>query len=115
MINTIKNFISNMVKPYVGVPAPKVLKDDPWFGPAFISDANKEYLKQQEHEAFKEEAHKYYGTKEPENIHEMMYQMATNSQGTSLQRDPIEQPGGSENFHEGPGGWNSGNGWGNFS
>lgn len=114
MINTIKNFVRNMVKTHVGIPAPKVLKDDPWFGPAVISDANKEYLKEKEHENFKEEEHKHFETKEPENIHEIMYEMATASQGTSLQRDSIEKLGGSENFHEGPGGWNSGTGWGQF-
>ena len=38
-----------------------------------------------------------------------MYEMATKNQLTTLHIDP---PGGSENFHEGPGGWNSGNGWG---
>ena len=89
---------------YTGIPAPTVLEDDPWFGPAVISDANAEYQKL-ESEAFKEEAHKFYGTKEPEDIHEVMYQMATASQGTSVQRDPI---GGSESFQEGPGGWSSG-------
>ena len=89
---------------YTGIPAPAVLEDDPWFGPAVISETNKDYM-EREHEAFKEEAHKSYDTKEPENIHEVMYQMATASQGTSIQRDPI---GGSESFQGGSGGWSSG-------
>ena len=60
-----------------------------------------------ESEAFKAEALKYYGeqTNEPENIHEVMYQMSTSSGETTVQRDPI---GGSETFQEGPGGWQSG-------
>ena len=38
-----------------------------------------------------------------------MYEIATKNHNTTLDLNP---PGGSENFHEGPGGWNSGNGWG---
>ena len=37
-------------------------------------------------------------TKEPENIHQLMYEMATKSGATTLQLDPI---GGSENFQGG--------------
>ena len=96
--------------PFVGVPAPAYLEDDPWFGPAFISDANRDYM-EREHEAFKEEAHKHYGTQEPENIHEVMYQKATKNQNTTTQLNPL---GGSENFHQGPGGWNSGTGHNQF-
>ena len=50
-------------------------------------------------------------TKEPENIHEVMYQKATKNQNTTVQLNP---PGGSENFHEGPGGWTSGTGINQF-
>lgn len=32
------------------VPAPRVLSDDPWFGPAVISDANRIYIEQKEQE-----------------------------------------------------------------
>lgn len=93
--------------PYVGVPAPKYLEDDEWFGPAIISDANKDYM-QREYEAFKAEAHKFYGTqpesKESNDIHQVMYDMATQSSSTTIQLNP---PGGSENFH---GDWQSGAG-----
>ena len=34
-------------EPYIGVPAPTVLSDDPWFGPAVISDANRDYMEQE--------------------------------------------------------------------
>ena len=43
-------------------------------------------------------------TKEPENIHQLMYEIATKSGATTLQLDPIggseNFQGGSENFHE---------------
>ena len=50
-------------------------------------------------------------TKEPENIHEVMYQKATKNQNTTVQLNPR---GGSENFQSGPGGWTSGTGINQF-
>ena len=91
--------------PFTGIPAPRVLDDDHWFGSAVISDANKDYM-ELEFQAFKEEAHRHYKTKEPDNIHEVMYEMATKNAPTTLQLDP-PTAGGSENFQEG---WQSGSG-----
>ena len=85
--------------PYIGVPAPIIPNNDPWFNPPIVSEFNKDYM-ELEHQAFKEEAHKFYGTKEPENIHEVMYEMATKSFPTTLQLDP-PSIGGSENFQGG--------------
>ena len=83
---------------YTGVPAPAVLQEDPWFGPAVVSDANKDYM-EREYEAFRQDALNYYSdSKEPENIHQVMYEMATQNAATTLQLDPI---GGSENFQGG--------------
>ena len=50
-------------------------------------------------------------SKEPDNIHEVMYNLATKNQNTTIQLNP---PGGSENFQSGPGGWNSGTGQNQF-
>ena len=44
-------------------------------------------------------------TKEVENIHQVMYEMATKNQSGSWQET---LPGGSENFQSGPGVWASG-------
>ena len=84
---------------FVGVPAPRVLKEDEWFGPAPVSDANMDYM-EREYEAFKQDALNYYDqeTKEPEDIHQVMYELATKSGKTTTQLDPI---GGSENFQGG--------------
>jgi len=86
-------------EPYTGVPAPVVLVEDPWFGSAVVSDANKDYM-EREYEAFRQDAMNYYDyeTKEPENIHQVMYEMATKNAATTLQLNPI---GGSENFQGG--------------
>ena len=61
----------------------------------------KETIAKQEEE---EKRREYNG--EPCNMHQLMYEMATSNWNTVK-----ESQGGSENFQEGPGGWNSGNGW----
>ena len=85
-------------EPYVGIPAPAYLEEDPWFGPAPIrSEKQLDYMeqetfiKQQEHQ----ETH---STAESEDIHQVMYEMATQNSATTLQLNPI---GGSENFQGG--------------
>ena len=99
-------FDDDQEKSYVGVPAPVLNPVDEWFASPYgcatpaITEKQKEY---QGSEAFKEEAIKYY-SKEPDNIHEVMYDLATKSGATTLQLDPIggseNFQGGSENFHE---------------
>ena len=94
-------------KPFTGYPAPAILTNDPWFGPAPMSNKQKDY-----HEATErlhEDIRKQSEIVESENIHQEMYEIATRSWNTVA-----ETLGGSENFHEGPGGWNSGNGMGQF-
>lgn len=89
--------------------APKFLKDDHWFGPAFYSDMQRAEMLQ--HQSYKEEMKIKYTTytisgcdKKYDTIHEMMYAMSTSSGKTTVQLDPIggseNFQGGSENFHE---------------
>ncbi len=93
---------------YTGVPAPVYLKEDDWFGPApEYTEKQKDYMKL-ETEIKRQEFEKSFSV-EPNDIHQKMYEIATKNHNTTLDLNP---PGGSENFHEGPGGWNSGNGWG---
>ena len=84
---------------FVGVPAPKVLKNDPWFGEPVKSE------KQLEYEHINDDPHdgwwlrpEWQDPKEPDNIHEVMYDMATRCGKTTTQLDPV---GGSENFQGG--------------
>ena len=84
-------------EPYTGVPAPVVLTEDSWFGSAVVSDANTDYM-EREYEATKrlhDDIRKENDTKESDDIHQLMYEMATQNSATTLQLDPI---GGSENF-----------------
>ena len=84
--------------PYIGVPAPAYLEDDPWFGPAIVSDKGQDYMEKETEIKQQEEENRQYWTNEPEDIHQVMYEMATQSAATTLQLDPI---GGSENFQGG--------------
>ena len=84
---------------FIGIPAPKVLKNDPWFGEPVKSE------KQLEYEHINDDPHdgwwlrsEWQDPKEPDNIHEVMYDMATKSGKTTTQLDPV---GGSENFQGG--------------
>ena len=89
---------------YTGVPAPAYLKDDEWFGPSpEYTEKQKDYMVQ-ETEIKRQEFERSFSI-EPENIHQVMYEMATKSQSSSWQET---LPGGSENFQSGPGGWASG-------
>ena len=83
---------------YTGVPAPEVLQDDPWFGPAFVSDKGQDYMEKEAEIKQQEEENRQYWTNESDNIHQVMYEMATKSGATTIQLDPI---GGSENFQGG--------------
>ncbi len=101
-------YLTNNPSSYTGVPAPVYLKEDDWFGPApEYTEKQKDYMKM-ETEIKRQEFEKSFSV-EPNDIHQKMYEIATKNHNTTLDLNP---PGGSENFHEGPGGWNSGNGWG---
>ena len=93
--------------PYIGVPAPVYLEDDPWFGPAPIrSEKQLDYMEQETFIKQQQQQHQETHSVESEDIHQKMYDIATQNWNTVS-----ESQGGSENFQEGPGGWNSGNGW----
>ena len=87
--------------PYVGVPAPIMTPHDDWF-----EDPPKTEM-QMEYEHINDDPHDGWWLRpewqddksnEPENIHQLMYEIATKSSSTTLHLDPI---GGSENFQGG--------------
>ena len=95
---------------HTGVPAPAYLQEDPWFGPVpEYTEKQRDYMEMEFEMKKKEVEQRKETTKEPEDIHEIMYQMSQGNWNTV-----IESQGGSEHFHEGPGGWNSGTGMGQF-
>lgn len=85
-------------KAYVGVPAPVLNPVDEWFAspygyPSAITTKQKDYM-EQEIEVKRQEREENFFV-EPDNIHQLMYEIATKNQSTTLHLDPI---GGSENF-----------------
>ena len=96
-------------EPYVGVPAPILNPVDEWFASPYgcssaITEKQQDYMVQEAEIKKQEDENRQYWTKEPENIHQVMYEMATKSGATTVQLDPIggseNFQGGSENFHE---------------
>tara|TARA_R100001463_G_scaffold100599_1_gene155089 strand:- start:494 stop:889 length:396 start_codon:yes stop_codon:yes gene_type:complete len=86
--------------PYVGVPAPIVTPIDDWFSEPVININQQDYM-ERETEIKKQET---AFIAEPENIHEILYEIATQNSSTTLQIDPIGGSeifqGGSENVHQ---------------
>ena len=91
---------------YVGVPAPVLTPVDDWFSGSYgfateipITEKQKDYMERENEMKMAEDQ-----SKDPDNIHQLMYEMATKSGATTLQLDPIggseNFQGGSENFHE---------------
>ena len=95
--------------PYIGVPAPAYLKEDPWFPSLVHSEKQLDYMEQETEIKRQEEEVRLNETKESDDIHQKMYEIASKNWNTVA-----ETQGGSENFQSGPGGWNSGNGMGQF-
>ena len=107
-----KDEVKDEVKtePYIGVPAPLVPSEDPWFPSPIKTEQT--IIKETEMKVKEAEEKKNQPVaKEPDNIHEVLYNRATKNQSTTVQLDP---PGGSENFQSGPGEWSSGNGMNQF-
>ena len=99
------HFDDDQDKAYVGVPAPVLTPVDDWFSGPYgfaaeipITEKQKDYMEREKEMKMADQS------KEPDNIHQLMYEMATKSGATTLQLDPIggseNFQGGSENFHE---------------
>ena len=96
--------------PYVGVPAPAYLEIDPWFSPPVLSEKQMTYKEAHDKAVEEKQILDESETKESADIHQKLYEMSSKNWTTV-----VESQGGSENFHEGPGGWISGTGYGQFN
>jgi len=85
--------------PYVGIPAPAYLEDDEWFGPAPVkTEKQMEYMEMEtEIKKNRQQREKEFSL-ESDDIHQKMYDIATQGASTTLQLNPL---GGSENFQGG--------------
>ena len=103
---------SKTIKPYIGIPAPDITPYDHWFAPPIKTD-KQIVLEENKKQAKKHQEEVEYAmtqSREPKNIHDALYKKATSHMKNSWQ----ENIGGSENYHEGPGGWKSGTGQNQF-
>tara|TARA_B100000035_G_C20807821_1_gene468517 strand:- start:58 stop:432 length:375 start_codon:yes stop_codon:yes gene_type:complete len=82
---------------YTGVPAPVVAPHDDWFDDPPKTEMQMEYehINDDPHDGWWLRPEHEESSKEPDNIHELMYNIATNHGKTTVQLNP---PGGSENF-----------------
>ena len=96
--------------PYVGVPAPAYLEIDPWFSPPVLSEKQMTYKEAHDKAVEEKQILDESETNESADIHQKLYEMSSKNWTTV-----VESQGGSENFHEGPGGWTSGTGYGQFT
>ena len=78
------------------VPAPVYLSDDKWFGSAPVRSQKQLDYMEKEMKMKRQEREKNFSV-EPDNIHELMYEIATKSQSTTLHINFI---GGSENVYK---------------
>ena len=97
-----KTFDDEQDKAYVGVSAPILNPVDEWFSSSYgcptsaVTEKQKDYMEQET--LIKQQQYQETNSVEPENIHQVMYDLATKSGKTTTQLDPI---GGSENFQGG--------------
>ena len=92
------HFDDDQDKAYVGVPAPVLTPVDDWFSGSYgfateipITEKQKDYMERENEMLMAEDQ-----SKEPDNINQLMYEMATSNWNTVK-----ETQGGSENFQGG--------------
>lgn len=98
-------------EPYIGIPAPPYLEIDPWFSPPIYSEKQMSYKKAHEQAVAEQQILDESESKESADIHQKLYEKATANWNTIAE---TQYQGGSENFQEGPGGWQSGTGMEQF-
>ena len=99
-------------EPYIGVPAPDYLPEDPWFPSPILSEKQMTVKEAHEQAVADQQILDESVSKESVDIHQKLYEMASASWNTVSE---TQHQGGSENFQEGPGRWNSGTGMGQFN
>jgi len=85
------------------IAAPKYLKNDPWFGPAVLSDSQMTLKEAFDHAVSDNQLLPEDDMAEPKDIHEVIYKIAISSGKTTAQLNPTAV-----------GDWQSGTGWEQF-
>jgi hypothetical protein len=98
---------------WIGVPAPDYLPEDSWFPSPILSEKQMTVKEAHDQAVADQQILNESENKESEDIHQKLYELATANWNT-VGETQLSAQGGSENFQEGPGGWNSGTGMGQF-
>ena len=109
-----KAMFQKTTEPSPGIPAPVETPVDPWFNSVPAESIKTDKQRQYEQQLAQERLHndiRNEKKKEPNDIHQKMYEIATKNWTTVAE---TQYQGGSENIQSGPGGWNSGTGMGQF-
>ena len=109
-----ESFKQDAINYYTGIPAPDYLQDDPWFSTPVLSEKQVTYKEAHEQAVAEQQILDESAEGESSDIHQKLYDLATANWNTVAEAQAQYQ-GGSEIFHEGPGGWNSGNGFSRVS
>ncbi len=109
-----ESFKKDAINYYTGIPAPDYLQDDPWFSAPVLSEKQVTYKEAHEQAVAEQQILDESADGESSDIHQKLYDLATANWNTVAEAHAQYQ-GGSEIFHEGPGGWNSGNGFSRVS
>ena len=109
-----ESFKHDAINYYTGIPAPDYLQDDPWFSAPVLSEKQVTYKEAHEQAVAEQQILDESAEGESSDIHQKLYDLATANWNTVAEAQAQYQ-GGSEIFHEGPGGWNSGNGFSRVS
>ena len=100
-------------EPYIGVPAPDYLPEDPWFPAPVLSEKQLTVKEAHEQAVADKQILDESESKESEDIHQKLYELASKNWNT-VDETQFAALGGSENFQEGSDGWQSGTGYGQF-
>ena len=98
---------------YIGVPAQSYLVEDPWFPAPVLSEKQLTVKEAHEQAVADKQILDESESKESEDIHQKLYELASKNWNT-VDETQFAALGGSENFQQGPGGWNSGSGYNQF-
>lgn len=98
---------------YTGYPPPAYLPEDPWFPDPILSEKQMSIKEAHDQAVADQQILDESQSKESADIHQKLYEVATKN-WTTVGETQISAQGGSENFQEGPDGWQSGTGYSQF-
>ena len=100
-------------EPYIGVLAPDYLPEDPWFPTPVFSEKQLTVKEAHEQAVADKQILDESESKESAEIHQKLYELSSKN-WTTVGETQLSEQGGSENFQEGSGSWNSGTGMRQF-